>query len=163
MLKGGEIIYDGGTITTLVISSGGSEAVAAGVKVSGLTVGAGVTLLVSLGGTASATVLGGTEIVSAGGIVGGTTKFTAHGKLTVSATTGIALSISDFATTDTLDLAGFGFKAAKLAFVENKAKTSGVLTVTDGTLHASVTLLGATGDVPFSSRSFVSLAIRAVL
>jgi len=142
VLKGGEIVYDGGTVTTPVIASGGSEAVAAGVKVSGLTVGAGVTLIVSSGGTASATVLGGTEIVSAGGIVAGTTKFAAHGKLTVSATTGVALSISGFAATDTLDLAGFGFKAAKLTFVENNAKTSGVLTVTDGALHASVTLFG---------------------
>jgi autotransporter passenger strand-loop-strand repeat protein len=143
VLKGGEIVYAGGTITTPAISSGGSEGVAAGVKVSSLTVGAGVTLFVSSGGTASATILGGREIVSAGGIVGGTTKFEAHGKLTVSATTGVALSISGFAATDTLDLAGFGFKSTeKLTFVENKAKTSGVLTVTDGVLHASVTLFG---------------------
>lgn len=144
VLGGGQIVDDGGTITGAVVGSGGVEDIAAGVNVSGLIVGTGATLIVLSGGTASATILsGGTEIVSSGGIVGGIVTFAVHSELSVGATKGIALTVSKFVATDTLDLAAFRFTAGeKLSLVENKAKTQGVLTVTDGTLSAQVTLFG---------------------
>jgi hypothetical protein len=53
------------------------------------------------------------------------------------------VAISGFAGADRLDLAGFALRAGEtLSFVENKAKTSGTLTVTDGALQAGVTLFG---------------------
>jgi len=144
VLKGGEIVYAGGRITRPVIAAGGCEGVAAGVKVTGLTVGNGVTLFVSSGGTANNTVLmSGSETVSAGGIVGGMVKFGPHSRLTMAAKANLALGLSGFAATDTLDLAGFAFGAQEtVSFKENAAKTQGVLTITDGKLHATVTLLG---------------------
>jgi hypothetical protein len=55
----------------------------------------------------------------------------------------VALTVSGFAATDTLDLASFKFGTTeKHSFTENAAKTKGVLTITDGTLHASITLFG---------------------
>jgi len=106
--------------------------VGSGVTVSGLAVGSGVGLTVSSGGSAMAVTL-----------KGGTVTFGAHAELAVAGTTGIAATISGFSATDTLDFAAFTFKAGEnLSFVENTAKTSGVLTITDGALKASVTLFG---------------------
>jgi hypothetical protein len=63
--------------------------------------------------------------------------------LSVAATTGVALTISGFATGDTLRLAGFAHGPNEsFSFTENAAKTKGVLTVTDGTRTASITLFG---------------------
>jgi large repetitive protein len=103
-----------------------------------------VTMVVSSGGTATGTALhGGTEIVSSGGVIGGAVTFKANSKLSVAAKTGVTLTVSGFAATDTLDLASFKFHTTEtLSFVENAAKTKGVLTITDGTLHASITLFG---------------------
>jgi hypothetical protein len=144
VLKGGEIVYAGGKVIAPVFAAGGREGIAGGVKVTGLTVGKGVTLFVSSGATASNTVLAsGSEIVSAGGIVGGTVKFGAHSSLTMAAKTSLTLKISGFAATDTLDLAGYAFGAKeKLSFKENATKTQGTLTITDGALHATITLFG---------------------
>jgi hypothetical protein len=104
-----------------------------------------VTLLVSSGGVAGATTLnGGTEIVSAGGkIVGAVTMTGFKNRLSAAGMANTAFAVSGFGATDTLDLASFAFKASeKLSFVENKAKTKGVLTVTDGSLKATITLFG---------------------
>jgi hypothetical protein len=59
-------------------------------------------------------------------------------------------------------LAAFGYKATeKLSFVENAAKTQGTLTITDGTLHASVTLFGqyAAAGFHFASDGVVGTVI----
>jgi len=142
--KGGEIVYAGGAITTPAVSAGGLIGIAPGIKVSGMVVGTGVTFFVSSGATASATTLrNGTEIVSAGGVVAGTVTMSGISDLSVAGTTGIALTLSGFATGDLLRLADFQSMAAeKLTFVENGAKTRGVLTVTDGQLSATITLFG---------------------
>jgi autotransporter passenger strand-loop-strand repeat protein len=144
VLKGGEIVYAGGTVKGAVVSSGAIEGVGSGATISGFTVGTGITLSVLAGGTASNTLLnGGTEIVSSGGIIGGIVKFGTNAKLSIAATKGVAVTLSGFKATDTLDLAGFAFKTTeKLSFVENAAKTSGTLRVTDGTQRATITLFG---------------------
>jgi hypothetical protein len=55
----------------------------------------------------------------------------------------VALTVSGFKATDTLDLAKFAFGSGeKFTFRENKAKTSGALIVTDGKLKAIITLFG---------------------
>jgi autotransporter passenger strand-loop-strand repeat protein len=146
VLKGGRIVYAGGTFTGVTVSSGSFEAIAKGTTVKALQVGAGVTLTVSSGATASATTLsGGTEIVASGGKIGGAVTFaknTTKGELEILGAKSAALKVSGFAKTDTIDLAGFAFKGAKLSFVENKGKTQGTLTITDGALTATVTLFG---------------------
>jgi autotransporter passenger strand-loop-strand repeat protein len=145
VLAGGELVYAGGTIAGDKLTSGATEAVAKGAKVSGLKVGAGVTLVVSSGGIASVTTLtGGTETVLNGGkIVGAVTMTGTKDRLSVAGKTGVAFIVSGFAKTDTLDLPSFKFSTAeKLVFVENKAKTAGTLTITDGALKATVTLFG---------------------
>jgi hypothetical protein len=81
--------------------------------------------------------------VSAGGKVVGTVTMSSACDLSVAAVTAVALSISGFAKGDTLRLAGFAAGPNEtLAFVENAAKTSGTLRVTDGTKKATVTLFG---------------------
>jgi len=100
---------------------------------------------VSSGAVASATALsGGTETVLAGGKVAGAVTMTGtKDKLSVAGTSGIAFGVKGFAKTDTIDLASFKFGSGeKLSFVENKAKTQGTLTITDGALKASITLFG---------------------
>jgi hypothetical protein len=55
----------------------------------------------------------------------------------------VKFSASRFKATGMIDLTNFTFGASlKHFFIENKAKTKGVLTITDGTLRASVTLFG---------------------
>jgi autotransporter passenger strand-loop-strand repeat protein len=143
ILSGGRIIYAGSnTAVGVTVDSGGIEVVRG--KVSGLTVGSGVTLNVSSGGTASATKLaGGTEAVFLGGIVSGITSFGTHSTLAVAAKSGQHLDVSGFKATDAIDLTNFKFGAAeKLSFVENAKKTGGLLTITDGALKVTVSLFG---------------------
>jgi autotransporter passenger strand-loop-strand repeat protein len=103
-------------------------------------------LVIRAGAAAQGTVLnGGAEIVAAGGRVAGAVTFAKNstgGRLSVAATRGVALTVSGFAKTDTIDLTGFAPKAAKLSFRENAAKTGGTLTITDGALKATVMLFG---------------------
>ena len=85
---------------------------------------------------------GGTETVLSGGIVSGAVIFKGTGGTLSDAAKAVTLSISGFAKGNAIDLASFASKGAKLSFVENKAKTSGLLTITDGTLKATITLFG---------------------
>lgn len=63
--------------------------------------------------------------------------------LSIGAKAAIGLTISGFAAGDILRFASYNFGATEtVSFVENAAKTSGTLTVTDGTLKAVVTLFG---------------------
>jgi autotransporter passenger strand-loop-strand repeat protein len=146
----GGIISDlGATVGATVAGTktvSGTEIVSAHGVASATVVSAGGMLRVSSGGTAVGTVLsGGVEAVSIGGIVSGAVTFkgTGGGTLIVSGTKGIAVSVSGFAKTDTIDLASFKFGAGeKLSFVEDKTKTKGTLTITDGALKATITLFG---------------------
>jgi autotransporter passenger strand-loop-strand repeat protein len=109
-----------------------------------MVVSAGVTMLVDAGGTASGTILrGGTEIVSAGGAIVGTTTMSGVCDLTLGARSNVPLTISGFAAGDILHFASFGFGPNEaVSFVENAVNTKGTLTVTDGTLKATITLFG---------------------
>jgi autotransporter passenger strand-loop-strand repeat protein len=142
--KGGEIVYAGGTFVAPKISAGALAGIAPGTTVSGMVVRTGVTMLVSSGGTASSTILrNGTEIVSAGGKVAGTTTMSGISDLSVAARGNILLTVSGFAPGDILRLAGYRFGPSEtLTFVENAAHTKGTLTVTSGTVKATVTLFG---------------------
>jgi autotransporter passenger strand-loop-strand repeat protein len=142
-LKAQEVLSGGGLASKTTIGSGGILVLSGGGAI-GTTVSVGGTLRVMSGASASGTALsGGTEIVSSGGSIGGAVSFHGTGgKLSVAGTKGIALTVSGFAGTDTVDLADFASTGAKLSFVENTAKTSGTLTITDGTLKATVTLFG---------------------
>jgi autotransporter passenger strand-loop-strand repeat protein len=141
VLAGGTVADLGHTLSATVR---GMEIVSARGVASSTTVDKGGTLRVNSSGTAAATVLsGGTETVSSGGkIVGAVTYKGTGGTLSVAGKTGIVFSVSGFAKGDAIDLANFAFKGAKLSFVENKAKTRGVLTITDGALKARITLFG---------------------
>jgi hypothetical protein len=65
------------------------------------------------------------------------------GDLALNNLAGFAAAISGFARTDELDLGGFAFSSSAIVtFAEAATKTSGTLTVVDGTQQASLTLLG---------------------
>jgi autotransporter passenger strand-loop-strand repeat protein len=168
--SGGKIEFDGGTVTGLTVKSGGIEAVGSGGtltlssgKVLGdVVVSAGGTLVLS-GGTAShltvgsggieavasgvtvknPTLVGGeTLIVSSGGSVTGTVTLGKASDLTIGDASSFDAKVKGFAAGDTLDLAAFPYTSETVQFTENAANTGGTLTVTDGTLRASVTLFG---------------------
>jgi autotransporter passenger strand-loop-strand repeat protein len=141
---GNLVIGNGGTVTGVNLAEGAHLGVVSGGILGGQTVSKGVTLTVSSGGTATTTVIaGGTMIVSSDGIVRGGVTFSGGGLLSLQGKPTSAPSISGFAAADRLDLAAFTFRAGeKLSFVENKAKTSGTLTIADGALRASITLFG---------------------
>ena len=72
-------------------------------------------------------------------------SFLGSGKLELNNSQGYTGSISGFSKTGTnaLDLTDIGFvSAGEATFVENKAGTSGLLTVTNGSVTATITLLG---------------------
>jgi hypothetical protein len=63
--------------------------------------------------------------------------------LRIADATGFLASLTGFAASDTIDLTGFKFrKSESIAFTENSAGTSGVLTVKDGSSVLNVTLFG---------------------
>jgi hypothetical protein len=59
--------------------------------------------------------------------------FGGHGDLAIAPTKAVALTVFGFELPDTPDLSAFKYaKTEKLSFAENKAKTQGVPTITDG-------------------------------
>jgi hypothetical protein len=62
--------------------------------------------------------------------------------LSVAPAAGSTLSAYSFAATDSLVLRNFGFAGLEHSFVENKAKTEGVLTLIDGKLNVTIDLFG---------------------
>jgi autotransporter passenger strand-loop-strand repeat protein len=143
--SGGTEFVDSGVTSGTIVNRGGAERVAGGTALH-TTVNRGGKLVVLSGAAARGTVLnGGAEIVAAGGTVAGAVTFAKNstgGRLSVAATRGVALTVSGFAKTDTIDLTAFAPKGAKLSFQENAAKTRGTLTITDGALKATVRLFG---------------------
>ena len=139
------LFFAGGSAPGVVVSSGGSEAIATGITVNGLSVANGVTLTVRSGASAGKTKLlsGGTEIVAVGGKISGAVTFAPGATLAIAGTNGIAPTILGFAANDTLDLKSFAFKPTeKLTYVAANGKAQGTLTITDGAFKASVTLFG---------------------
>ncbi|HEX4507524.1 MAG TPA: hypothetical protein VH722_17480, partial [Alphaproteobacteria bacterium] len=144
VLSGGTLVFAGGTTRGVTMLSGATEIIDSGITVSGLKVGKGVSLVVSSSATASGTILsGGTETVRAGGHIGGRVDFKENSTLSVAITGKEMFTASGFAASDRLDLSNFKFGPSEaMSFAENKAKTGGILTVTDGALTAKVILLG---------------------
>jgi hypothetical protein len=143
VVKGGTVVFRGGTIASLAADPGAREIVGVGASLNRPTVSEGVSLFVISGGTANNVTLdGASEIVASRGVAGGTTTFGSNAKLAVNTLTP-ALTVSKFGTTDEIDFISFKFGGSeKLSFVENAEKTRGVLTITDGPLKARVTLFG---------------------
>jgi autotransporter passenger strand-loop-strand repeat protein len=127
------------------ILRGGKEIVVNLGTASGTTISAGGLLTVQSGGAADATTIsnGGIMAVSSGGTIGGTVKFGTHATLSFAPVSGTTLATSGFKATDAIDLTNFAFGSpVKHTFIENKAKTKGFLTVTDGRLKVTIDLFG---------------------
>ncbi|HEX4504948.1 MAG TPA: AIDA repeat-containing protein [Alphaproteobacteria bacterium] len=140
---GGEYIdEDGKSFGTHLLDHSEQDVTRTGIAVR-TVVASGTRQIVRSGGTASGTVLeGGSETILTGGQVGGTVTFASTGTLSFE-TKSASAQLSGFAKDDNLVLGHFGFgKAETLSFVENAAKTRGVLTLTDGTVQAKFTLFG---------------------
>src|SRR5262249_43156843 len=114
-----------------------------------------------LNGTASATTINGgkVEVESGGSIGSGPITFTnAGGILQLDASQSFHGTIAGFASPpgviEEIDLGDISFaKKTKVSFKEAQDKTSGTLTVTDGTHTASLTLLGQYSAQDFSLSS----------
>jgi len=106
------------------------------------SVGRGAQLTVDSGSTAvNTTISGGTMEVAAGATVHTVTFATSGGKL-VEGGFPSSLQLHGFDETDRLDFQVVDSREAKVSFKENAKGTAGVLTVSDGTHTASVTLFG---------------------
>jgi len=117
-----EYVDSRGRALNTTVSAGGFEILSSGSVANGTSVQSGGTAQVELGATLSGVQLssGGTLVLDGG-------------------------KVADLAvkTGGVLDFAALtAAKPETLSFTENAAKTQGVLTVTDGTLHASVALFG---------------------
>jgi fibronectin-binding autotransporter adhesin len=124
--------------STLADAAGGAIAIAANgtLTLNGAVSGAGT---VKIG--AGATLETGNAVAASQGIA-----FTAGtGTLEMTAPAAFAAAIAGFKTGDVLDLRSSSFaysKSETLSFVENTAKTKGVLTVADGAHNLKLTLFG---------------------
>jgi hypothetical protein len=151
---GGVMVQSGGTVAVagtgtafisgLKLSSGAAELVMSGATISGQTVGSGAKLSVYASGQATDIKLfAGTETVASGGVIGGSVIFGSNATLILGAGSGLAVTVSGFKPTDTIDLKNFKFSGAEtLTYVANGANTSGTLTVASGTATATITLFG---------------------
>jgi autotransporter passenger strand-loop-strand repeat protein len=134
-----------GVISGAIISSGGALTVSSGGLASATTVDAGGRETILSGGTAGGLILsGGTAVIS--GIVGAgqTAKFAGPGgDLALDNLPAFKGQIAGFGAGDKIDLGGFAFaKSETVAFKEAASKTSGTLTVVDGSKTATLTLTG---------------------
>ena len=155
-----DIVTDTG-ITTLVAGAGYftnqglfEKTGDSGISTIGVTVANTGTIAVSSGTLDLAGALtqnGALEIDGAAtlkidGLVHGaqTVTFTGSGgDLDIGRISGFPTTLSGFASGDEIDLAAFKFRSGEtMSFVENKARTQGVLTISDGALHASLALFG---------------------
>src|SRR5205823_4019410 len=95
-------------------------------------------------GTGSATISGNATLEFAG-LVNENIQFTeaATGTLKLDNSSNFNGTVSNFGSTNQMDLADIGFGANNtLQFTENQQGTGGTLTVTDGTHSANITILG---------------------
>jgi hypothetical protein len=160
ILSGAEVVdLGGGEGSVITVSSGGL------LSAIGSVAGFGGQLTVSSGGTVSTETLadGAAEIVSAGGTTSGAITFL-HSSVAPAAadaitltdgnTSGIALPIAGFANVDKLDLSAFEFSGAEtLSVFQDSGDTFSQLTITDGALHATVTLFGQYAAAGFNLAS----------
>ena len=153
--KGGtEDVFSGGAADVSQVY--GSEVVSSGGSVYGNTVHSGGALTVSSGGsvTGGLTISGGYAGISGAVASGQEIRFAGTGDLAFYDLAAFHATIGGYSTGDEFDLGGFAFGAGETrSFAENAAHTGGTLSVTDGSQHASLTLLGnyATGDFALSN------------
>jgi hypothetical protein len=120
------------------------------------TVHSGGVLTVLSGGsvTGGLAISGGTASIFGAVASGQEVLFTGHGDLAFHDLAAFDATIGGYATGDEFDLGGFAFGAVETrSFTENSGATGGTLTVTNGSRHANLLLLGnyAAGDFALSS------------
>ena len=132
---------DYGTSAGTTVNSGGYEIVQAGGTANTPTVNSGGYEYVQAGATASGTTLaGGTVVVLSGGAATGTFIFAGSGLLVLNDLNYSGLQLAGFtATTDKIDFTGISFSGST-HFTFNT--TTDLLTVTDGTHTATMTIDG---------------------
>jgi autotransporter passenger strand-loop-strand repeat protein len=142
-LLGTEIDGDFALAVGTKIGRGGVERIGAFGTASATVVSAGGRLIVGSNGTAKTVTLdGGTEVVANGGVMDQRITFGQHGTLSIAKTV-LAPHVAKFGATDKMILTAFAFGGAlKHSFVENAAKTQGVLKITEGAKTANITLFG---------------------
>ena len=124
---GSEVVSSGGVAYADRVHSGGVFTVLSGGSVTG-----GLTIS---GGTASifGAVENGQEVLFAG-----------HGDLAFHDLAAFDATIGGYSTGDEFDLGGFAFGASETrSFTENSGLTGGTLSVTDGSRHVNLSLLGS--------------------
>lgn len=127
-----------GTATNTTINSATSvQYVEAGALASNTTIGSG-----------------GTENVLAGGSAAGVTFAGAHAHLVLAHASALTGSISGWQGTDTIDLGDIAFGSqTTLGYAANSNHTGGVLTVSDGSHVATLSLLGQYAAASFALSS----------
>jgi autotransporter passenger strand-loop-strand repeat protein len=154
IVKGTQYVY--GSAVADIVRSGGLVVVESGGSVSGLQVFSGGAVDVVSGGTVSDAVISCGSLEIAGGGAADTVTFvtSAGGTLQLDASQLFSGTIAGFGQPDYLDLTDIAFGGATtLGFSEAGNNLSGVLTVTDGTHTANLTLLGqyVTGQFTMAS------------
>jgi hypothetical protein len=99
------------------------------------------------------TISGGEAAIFGAAASGQEIRFIGHGDLAFHDLAAFDATIGGYAAGDEFDLGGFAFGASETrSFTENSAHTGGTLSVTDGSRHASLSLLGnyAAGDFALS-------------
>ena len=136
---GDEYVEAGGTANTTTVNSGGIQFDYG--TASGATVNTGGFQYVEAGGTANGTTLaGGTVVVLSGGAATGTFTFSGSGLLVLNDFNYSSLQLAGFtASTDKIDFTGISFSGST-HFTFNT--TTDLLTVTDGTHTATITIDG---------------------
>lgn len=131
-----------GSATDTTLEARAAQVTSRGGFVMDTSVGRGAQLTVDSGSTAvNTTISGGTMEVAAGATAHTVTFVTSGGKL-VEGGLPSSLQLHGFDETDRLDFQVVDSREAKVSFKENAKGTAGVLTVSDGTHTASVTLFG---------------------
>jgi autotransporter passenger strand-loop-strand repeat protein len=142
IFAGSQLVGSAGTALATTVRNGATEIVSSRGTTSGTILSGGGYELVSSGGTAVATrISGGTLEVAAGGTASDLV-FSSGGTLQLDSGAHLGGSISGFHLGDAIDLPGLAFTSSTTLSWTQK-KTSGVLTVKDGSQTQSFTLVGS--------------------
>jgi autotransporter passenger strand-loop-strand repeat protein len=139
--QGYQIVSSGGLARQTIVSSG-TEAVLSGGTAIHTTLDAGGTVIVN-GVASNSIIAGGTLDILSGGTAAGVITFTGSGTLIINGTTMPLTTISGFAVSDTIDLAGIAYSDSGTAAFNS---STDILTVTEGGSSYQLTLAGAASD-----------------
>ena len=155
ILKGGtEDVFSGGSADMSQVY--GAEVVSSGGSGYNDTVHSGGALTVLSGGSVmdGLTISGGTASTFGAVESGQDIRFIGHGDLPFHDLAAFDATIGGYSTGDEFDLGGFAFGAGETrSFTENTGHAGGTLSVTDGSRHANLSLLGSylTSDFALSA------------